>query len=325
MFNKLSIGLWVMDSAYNYDASKDAALQKLEKASEIEGLNGVELVYPTHVNEKNYKEVKQFCGDKNIQVMSVNPNVWDGEDFQKGAFTSGDPAARKRAVDYSKTAVDLGKELGAGQMCLWPGQDGFDYPFQDNYEAMWQYEKDGIKAVADYDKNYKIAIEYKAREPRSHILLDSTSTVLMFSKLIKAENVGVNLDFGHALLAGENPGEAVVKSMNAGKLFGVHINDNYGNTDEDMIFASVHHIETLEFIYYLRKLKYDGWISQEFDARKVDPIKACSHCFNTLKVFENIADKIDIKALLEAQKNSDSLESQKIIAGAMLGGEMYGK
>ncbi len=317
MFNKLSIGLWVMDSAYNYDSSKDTALQKIEKAAEISGLNGVELVYPTHINESNYKEVKKLCEEKNIQVMSVNPNVWDGDDFRKGAFTSGAPAARKRAVDYSKTSVDLGKELGAGQMCLWPGQDGFDYPFQDNYEDLWKYEMEGIKEVADYDKNYRIAIEYKAREPRSHILLDSTSTVLMFAKLINAENVGVNLDFGHALLARENPGEAVVKSIMASKLYGVHINDNYGSTDEDMIFASVHHIETLEFIYYLKKLKYDGWISQEFDSGKVDPVKACSHCFNTLKSFENIADKLDMKALLEAQKSSNSLESQKLISKAL--------
>lgn len=319
MFNKLSIGLWVMDSAYNYDSSKDTALQKIEKAAEISGLNGVELVYPTHINENNYKEVKKLCEEKNIQVMSVNPNVWDGEDFRKGAFTSGDPAARKRAVAYSKTACDLGKELGAGQMCLWPGQDGFDYPFQNNYEDLWKYEMEGIKEVADYDKNYRIAIEYKAREPRSHILLDSTSTVLMFSKMIGAENVGVNLDFGHALLARENPGEAVVKSFTANKLYGVHINDNYGSSDEDMIFASVHHIETLEFIYYLKKLKYDGWISQEFDSGKVDPVKACSHCFDTLKAFENITDKLDIKALLEAQKISDSLESQKIISKALFG------
>ena len=51
------------------------------------------------------------------------------------------------------------------------------------------------------------------------------------------------MDYGHALLANENPG-----ASRNNRFFGVHINDNYVSTDEDMTFASIYHISALEFL-----------------------------------------------------------------------------
>jgi xylose isomerase len=143
-------------------------------------------------------------------------------------------------------------------MCLWPGQDGFDYPFQSDYGELWAREREGISEIARYAVGHRIGIEYKAREPRSHILLDSASSVLLFARWIGADNVGIHLDFGHALLAKENPAEAAAKAMCEGKLYGVHLNDNYGSSDEDMLPMSVHHLETMEIVHALRSSGYDG-------------------------------------------------------------------
>ncbi len=65
------------------------------------------------------------------------------------------------------------------------------------------------------------------------------------------ENVGVTVDVGHALVAGENVAEAVYRLIRAGKLFHMHFNDNYTAWDDDMIVGSVH---TVAFIEWLRAL-----------------------------------------------------------------------
>jgi L-rhamnose isomerase len=319
MFEKLSIGLWVLDASGYWADNPGGTLDKLRAALAIQNLKGVELIYPTHVNENNYRDVKDFCMRHSLTVISVNPNIWADKDFEFGAFTSPNAAARAKAIEYGKRAYDMAKELGAGQMCLWPGQDGFDYPFQNDYAELWQRETAGIAEIARYAEGLRIGIEYKAREPRSHILLDSAGTALMFARQLPVDNVGIYLDFGHALLARENPGATVVKAMQANKLYGIHINDNYGFSDEDMTFISIHHIETLEFLFYIQKMNYDGWISLDIAPRKEDPIAACNLCFENLMYMNRALERIDRQKLQEAQKNSDALKAQRLINQALIG------
>lgn len=317
MFSKISIGLWSLDSTHYWGGAD--AIEKIRMATRIEGLGGVELIYPTQVNEKNCTEIKRICGDAGIAVASVNPNIWSDPLFAKGAFTSHDPAARSLAVRYGKGAYDLARELGATYMCLWPGQDGFDYPFQSDYRDLWARELDGIGEVAAYAAGHLIGIEYKAREPRSHILLDSASSVLHFAAKLGADNVGIHLDFGHALLARENPGEAAARAMGEGKLYGVHLNDNYGSTDEDMLAMSVHHLETLEFLHWLRETGYSGWMSFEFNARSEDPVEACSLSIRNLRRMEAALDRLDLDALSAARSNQDVRRTLELANAALLG------
>jgi xylose isomerase len=319
MFKDLSIGLWSLDSSHYWGNQATDAVAKVRAASRIEGLGGVELIYPTHVDEGNVAAIKRACAEGRLKVVSVNPNVWSDPLFAKGAFCSASAEARRKAVDYGKAAYDVAKELGAGYSCLWPGQDGFDYPFQADYDELWAREREGIGAVARYATGHRIGIEYKAREPRSHILLDSASTVLLFSRQIEAPNVGIHLDFGHALLAKENPAESVAKASAEGKLFGVHLNDNYGSSDEDMLPMSIHNIETMEFLHRLRVSRYEGWISFEFAARSEDPVEACALSIRNFRRLERALDRLDTGLLERAQASQSAGASLEMANAALMG------
>jgi len=317
MFSKLSVGLWSLDSSHYWGSGSDSTAARIERASHVEGLSGVEVIYPTQVNEKNFKEVRSVCDATGLSIASVNPNVWSDPDFSKGAFTSQSSATRQKAIDYGKAAYDMAREFGADYMCLWPGQDGLDYPFQENYPDLWDREAEGIGQVARYAKGHRIGIEYKLREPRGRILLDSASTVLLFSRQLECPNVGVHLDFGHALLAKENPAESVVKCSREGKLFGLHLNDNYGATDEDMLPFSIHHYETAEFVHALQKVGYDRWFSFEFNSRGEDPFEACALSIRNLRRMEGAIGRIDEPALRAAQARHEVLASLELINEAL--------
>jgi len=319
VFEDLSIGLWSLDSSHYWGESKVDTATKIRAAAGIDGLGGVELIYPTQVNEANLAAVKKACADGGLKVVSVNPNIWSDPLFAKGAYSSHDAQARKRAIDYGKASYDIAKELGAGYMCLWPGQDGFDYPFQCDYNELWAREKEGIAEVAAYAKGHRIGIEYKAREPRSHILLDSASSVLLFARWIDAKNVGIHLDFGHALLAKENPAESVFKAMSEDKLFGVHLNDNYGSSDEDMLPMSVHNLETMEFVHALRSSRYAGWVSFEFLARSEDPVESCALAIRNFRRLERALERLDLPALAQARAEHSVIRSLEIANSALMG------
>ena len=45
-------------------------------------------------------------------------------------------------------------------MKLWPGQDGWDYPFQVDHGTLWKNSMDGVAKNPDL----KFVIEYKPRD-----------------------------------------------------------------------------------------------------------------------------------------------------------------
>ena len=125
-------------------------------------------------------------------------------------------------------------------MCLlWPGQDGFDYPFQADYSRCWRLLIDGIGEVAAHRPDVRIAIEYKPKEPRAHLFVRNAGTLLHLLHEIGLANVGATIDLGHSLVAGENAAEAAVLLADAGKLFQVHVNDNYRDWDHDLMVGTI--------------------------------------------------------------------------------------
>ena len=57
--------------------------------------------------------------------------------FAKGGFSSPDDATRAAALALSFEGIDLAGELGA-QFIIWPGIEGYNYPFQTPYASSAQ-------------------------------------------------------------------------------------------------------------------------------------------------------------------------------------------
>ena len=65
---------------------------------------------------------------------------------RKGGFSSPDDATRAEALRLTTEAIDLAGELGA-HMIIWPGIEGYNYPFQTPYADSWARFVDGIGEV----------------------------------------------------------------------------------------------------------------------------------------------------------------------------------
>jgi hypothetical protein len=70
-------------------------------------------------------------------------------------------------------------------------------------------------------------VEYKAFEPRSHIMLPTIGHCMTIVNEINRPNFGVNIDMGHALIMKENLAESIALCCRYGKLFHTHWNDNW--------------------------------------------------------------------------------------------------
>jgi xylose isomerase len=133
------------------------------------------------------------------------------------------------------------------------------------------------------------------------------------------DNVGVTIDFGHSLMAKEKPAESVVLLSMHKKMFNVHMNDAYGDWDDDLIAVSVHLQETLEFMFYLEHFGYDGWIGLDIFPFRMDGRTATDLCVRNLRGVEKILERLDRQKLHAAMNTLDAGKSQEVIHAAIFG------
>jgi xylose isomerase len=233
-----------------------------QRAAQIKHLKGVDLVGTWNITPQTAKEVAGYLRDSGLQLVSIAPDLFAAPQWGKGSLTAPDARTRQCAIDNIREMIDIASSMDCRLVTLWPGQDGYDYPFQTDYLAERQWLADGLRAVCSHNPATRIAIEYKLKEPRTHCYISSAAIALLICQEVGAANLGVAMDVGHALFGYENLGESVALLKRYGnRLFHVHINDNYRLWDDDMIVGSVHTIEYLEFFYWLDRTGYDGWLT----------------------------------------------------------------
>jgi xylose isomerase len=202
---------------------------------------------------------------------------------------------------------------------LWPGQDGFDYPFQVDYRELWQLELDGVRAVAEMDEHVRVAIEYKAKEPRTHMSFSTAARTLLGIERIGRDDIGIVVDLGHSLFARETPADVLELIHDHGRLFTIEVNDNWREWDDDMAVGSVHLVETLEFFLSVRKIGWDQPVLLDQFPFREDPVEAARTSLETMRALERALDRFDLAALREAQERQDAMAAQRLVRDLLLG------
>lgn len=228
-------------------------LDAIREYRKMRGLTHLEFNYPEHIEGYDLDEIREAMGDLKVNGFAIR---WRKR-FTNGNFNNPDSGLRREAIEMAKRGADICRELGGKVVTLWFENDGYDYPFQIDYEKSWDNLVEGIREVADYAPDMKISIEYKPYEERNFELVDSTGMTLLLINDVDRDNVGCTLDFCHMLMKNDSPSCGLAMAASRGKLFGLHMNDGYGRIDSGMIFSSIHLGLSLEFVYYLKKYHYE--------------------------------------------------------------------
>jgi xylose isomerase len=291
-------------------------LDAIDLAGQVRDLSVVDLNYPFFGGEFSNEQVHEALVRNQLSVIGITPEIYT-RTFAKGSFTNPDAGVRRRAHDLITEAADVVRHFGADYVKLWPGQDGWDYPFQVDHHSLWKASLDGVAELASENPDLKFVIEYKPREPRVHMSFDSVSRTLLGIEKIGLPNVGILLDFGHSLFGGESPADAAQLAIDYGRLFGMDVNDNLRGWDDDLVAGTIHPIELFEFFFTLHKNDWHGvWQLDQFPFRE-DSIEAANTAIDFLKLIERALGKLDIEGIREAQANHDSLKALKLAQKAL--------
>ena len=169
--------------------------------------------------------------------------------------------------------------------------------------------------ISDYAAQYniKVSIEYKPFEERNHALLDSVGMTLYAIELINRPNIGCTLDFCHMLMKFDSPAYGLAVAALKDRIYGLHMNDGYGQMDGGLIFGSINLIQCVEFVYYLKKTGYDGVVFFDTFPIRENPEAEIKANIDTYRKISAKIDAYGMDRIAEVINSHDGVRIQEMI------------
>jgi xylose isomerase len=114
-------------------------------------------------------------------------------------------------------------------------------------------------------------------------------------------------------MAGEQPAMAASLALRDGRLYGVHLNDGYGQADDGLLVGSVHPWQTLEFLATLRQYDYRGTIYFDTFPIREDPAAESATNVARVRRFEAMLDRLDGDRLADLRSRHDAIGVQRLL------------
>ena len=307
------------DRFTSYGTESYSILEQIEicgKQGIAKGVETLMLDGPTFLNDQNSKEVKAALNHHGLTLCSLIPYTFGGE-FIKGSLGSSDSQIRRKAIDLIKQTIDLAAKMDCLYVGQWPGQDGWDFHFEADYQEMYDNWVTGMQELADYNPDIKLGLEPKPFEPRAYSFIDTTPKTLLLINDIGRKNVGICLDIGHSMYGHENLAEMTV--LAGERLFHLHMNDNHNDADWDMPFGSVHFLGLVEFFYWLIRTGFDGWHSVDIFPYRTDPRESVLESLRWMDAIYGFVEKAGQNNLDTLIQKNDGLAGMRFFRELVFG------
>jgi len=285
--------------------------QKLALVGEINGMDGVEMVFPYENGDPS--ETMHWMNEYELKWAAINVNIKREAEWVRGSLSRPDKGIRDRAVDMIRKAKDFAKAVGAPLVTCCPLSDGYDILFQISYRDSWRFMIETIGEAAEYLPEIPLFIEPKYSETRVHCILDSTSKALLLLRETGNPNTGITLDFGHSLQSQENPAQMYATALEAGFDVYLHTNDNDSRADWDLPGASHHFLHYVELMFYAHEYGYHKYFTTDASPRIFDRVEFFNrHAEITAGIWE-LAGRLDRKKYFQLMAKEDYNELMRLV------------
>jgi xylose isomerase len=329
---KTSLGIWALGpmvtrfipGGYKPQLVGRSTVEQVREA--VEGLgeliDGYEFHYPQELHEGNLDQVREALDGHDVYCLATGLHL--DPMFAKGGLVSPDERVRAEALRRTLEAIDFAGEVGS-HFIIWPGIEGYNYPFQTPYADSWAWLVDGVGQAAERCRSHgiKLFLEHKNSEPAMKILMRNVGMTLHVIHKLRAQgldNVQVNMDWQHLLMNGEHLPEYAALLAAEGLLGHHHANSGWGVFDDDNIVGATAFMETLELAVELRRVRYgENGERLGFDLYPYteDPVAAVRRSVLHWRFIETVAERIDDGALREAQRRKDAVAAYELVYAAL--------
>ena len=327
---KNSLGIWAfgpnvtrfVPPGYHPEVTHEDMVTRTRRV--VDGLasviDGLEYHYPGEINEDIVDAIKAALGPMDIYCLAAG--LHPDPTFKLGVFINPDKNLRRRGIDVLKRGVDLAAALGA-HFIIWPGAEGYNYNFQREYAYTWNQFVDGVGEVVAHaaSKGVTVFLEHKNSEPAMNILMRNIAATLYTIDRVRRLGVDtsrllVNMDWQHLIMNGENLAEYAALLYSEGKLGHQHGNSGWGTFDDDNMVGASFFMQTLELAMTLQDVEYGSKgerVGFDLYPYTEDQVAAVRRSALQWEFIDDLARKVDRKALNEARAHADAVEGYRIV------------
>ena len=184
---------------------------------------------------RNLEEIVDYLGEKMAaggpKLLWGTANLFSHRRFMSGAATNPDPDVFAYSAATVKTCLDATLKLGGENYVLWGGREGYESLLNTDLKKEREQAGRFLTMTVEYAKKIgfkgQILIEPKPQEPTKHQYDYDVATVYGFLQDFGLENeVKMNLEQGHAILAGHSFEHELAMAASLGVFGSIDMNRN---------------------------------------------------------------------------------------------------
>jgi L-rhamnose isomerase/sugar isomerase len=198
------------------------------------------------------EELARKCG---VVAGSINPNVFQGQEYKFGAAGNPDPAIRKMALDHLLDCVAIAGKLNSRDVAPW-FPDGSSYPGTQSIRHRIDWFEQTLQAMhAALSPTQRLLVEYKPFEPFFyHTDIADWGMALLLAKTAGPQAF-VLVDTGHHYQS-QNIEQIVAWLLRAKMLGGFHFNDRR-YADDDLTLGSIDPYQVFRIFHEIRNYEWE--------------------------------------------------------------------
>jgi len=232
--------------------------ERFSDAGEVHSLTGVCPTIALHVlwdlpdGIESVVDIQNFSKRFGVQPGSINPNLFQDQEYKHGSFGNPDPEVRARALQHTKDSIEIARRLHSRDVSLWFA-DGSSYPGTANIRQRKTWFEDALKQVHScLSPEQRLLVEYKPFEPAVYHTDIADWGMALHLARCAGPRAKVLVDTGHHYLS-QNIEQIVAWLLSEQMLGGFHFNDRR-YADDDLTVGSVDPYQVFrifhELLYY---------------------------------------------------------------------------
>jgi L-rhamnose isomerase/sugar isomerase len=307
-------------------AAATSIQEKFSDAAQVHAVTGACPTLALHVQWdlpnglKDVPEVERLAKQFSIRPGSINPNIFQNQEYKYGSLGNPDPAIRRIAIRHILDCVAISEALGAPDISPWFA-DGSNYPGTQNIRKRIGYFEEGLREIhAALKPGQRLLLEYKPFEPAFyHTDIADWGMALLLARTAGPQAL-VLVDTGHHYQA-QNIEQIVAWLLHQNMMGGFHFNDRR-YADDDLTLGSIDPYQIFRIFHEIRIFEWETQTTADV-AYMVDQshnlkgkIEAMIQTVCTAQELYARAALVDHGSLAQLQQECSLVDAEETLRGA---------
>ena len=321
-------GLWYLSSGGSrfhepFGEQADIA-RRLDMVYELAacGLKAIEGHYGWEINPENLHLYKKLRKETGLHITQIGGTAFFHREFEFGSLSNPVAKIRDSATKKLVEVMKFAKEADADAVGLWPGGDGYTYPYGHSFCQMWEFFEGALADAMDEVPGVMVRVESKPCEPIPNNIYRTSGDALLLARDVEARLknpvnrklladgfclVGMQPEIGHIRMAYEDTPYVFARICREGRMSHPHFNSQpLGNYDQDLNIGVVEWDQAEAGLLALKMAGFKECIGIDINPERMSPVKAVKNNIRVLEIMNERIERLPYERLLDCYYNPET-------------------